>query len=203
MLSLRQLALKKFLKDDEIIETIGHSYARYFLITIIFLLIWIVLLASYTIFFEKLNFLAIKFFYLIAWIVVYWFFLLKFLNLYLDCFVITKKAFLFFRWDWVLKNSTQTLEREKLIWVDTNQNWLYQALLRTWDLKIKFEEWEWFFEDIFEPSQARLDILKYKDEFTKKEEVFEENTSEPDKFELLIDALWEILIEHKQKENFE
>ena len=203
MLSLRQLALKKFLKDDEIIETIGHSYARYFTITFLFLGLGILLLASYIMLFEKFNFLIIKIFYLVLGIVVYWFFLLKFLNLYLDCFVVTKKALLFFRWDGILKNSTQTLEREKLIWIDTDQNGLYQALARTGDLKVKFEEGEWFFDDIYEPAQARLDLLKYKDDFTKKDDPEEEKTDQPDKFEMLIDALWEILIEHKQKENFE
>jgi hypothetical protein len=136
-------------------------------------------------------------FFGILWIFVYVKFVIDFLDSYLDSIVLTHTDIIIFRWDWFLKYRTEAIQRDSVEAINDEQGWILDLIFNKWDIKIKRQEWSYFFRDITNPSKIANDISVLKNKLESWEL---EKEDEIDKFDILVETLWEVIIDYVKKE---
>jgi hypothetical protein len=119
------------------------------------------------------------------------------MDLYLDSLVLTDQGISLFFWEGLFKYSNELLERQSIEAVYDEQDGLLDILLNKGDVKIKRAEEEYIFDEVPAPSKVSALIISVKDEILSQEQ--EEEEPELDKFELLVEALGEIIKEYYGK----
>ena len=133
----------------------------------------------------------------IYWLVLYLKFVIDFLDLYLDSIILTKQGVKVFFWDWLLKYSTEIIEWNSVDAVYDKQEGLLDMILNKWSINIKRIDGEYKFEDVYKPSFLSSFIMEIKDKILGNNQEPEEQPI--DKFELLVEVLWEIIKEYYNK----
>ncbi len=199
-MSMKLLFLKHYLKDAKILYIISHDSFIYMWMLFKYLLFLVLLYGAYWLVYtyifqwDELNTLMTWIFG-ISWIMVYFYFIIDFLDYYLDSIVLTETGLVIFNWDWLLKYKTQTLNREAIDAVDNEQSWIFDVAFNKWNLTIRRENEKYKFEDVHNPNKKIELIMETKNDLAK-----DETTVEPelDKFDILVETLWEIIKEYWQ-----
>lgn len=189
----RELLFKRYY-GDEIIWIFWHHWFFFVKITLFYIFIILILILLY----KVLNWFWHYIFWLL-WLILYFKYLIDFLDLYLDSIILTKKWIYIYRWDWLLKYSTQYIPWEWVDGVDKKQDWLLDVILNKWNLIFTVENNSYIFEDIFKPSQL-VDFIVEEVENRKKLKE-ENNQNEIDKFDILINTLWDIIKDYLNNKN--
>ena len=129
-------------------------------------------------------------------------FVIKFLDLYLDALILSEKWITLFMWEWIWDYKTDVFERDKIEMVSFNQNSIRDKIFGKWDINIKLEHWVDFpFENISWPKKQVWRIMRMKDHFQwqKREKDLKEMEWEETKFNILVEALGEVVKEYMEK----
>lgn len=200
-MSFKKNILKKYL-DTDIHYIIWHDWWKYTKIIIVYTWILVFLFLSY-IWIAKissvniLNYINIIFW--VIWAIIYIRFILQFMDIYLDSVVITKIGIIIFKWEWLLRYTSETIDWPSVQAVEDAQSWLLDMMLNKWDIVIKRWVEEYRFNDISHPSKQKNDILMYKDKFETKPEPEKEPEPELDKFDVLVETLGEVILDYVKK----
>ena len=198
----RKKILAKYLGEENIVYIIAHHwwvYVKLILFYTFFLLIWFVWYRylSYVFDWRWLSYI-----FWIYWIVVYIKFVIDFMDIYLDSIVLTPQGVNIFLWEWIFKYSNEAIERNAIESVYDEQNWLLDMLLEKWNIIIKRIDEEYRFEDVPKPAMMSNIIIEMKERFTSADQGDNTQNEEKDKFELLVEVLWEVIKEYLNNKKF-
>jgi hypothetical protein len=198
-MSLKKNILKKYIWDTEILYLIWHSSLEYnrvitiysILLFVLFWLYWII--KHYVL--EVPSFVNRIFW--IIWIIIYWRFIISFMDIYLDAIIITNNWIIMFKWEWFMTYNSETINWNWILSVYENQTWLIDLLLNEWDIKFKTPWSIYTFNNVHDPKYQKEKILKIqKDVLSWKKE---QEEPELDKFDMLVETLWEVIIDYVKK----
>jgi hypothetical protein len=199
-MSFKTNILKKYLEDKEIYQVIWHNTVVY-IPTIIKYLFLLGLLYFFSRFIENnIQGVYVPLLIGIIWMFIYIKFVIDFLDLYLDSVVLTHTDIVIFRWDWFLKYRTEAIQRDSVEAINNEQSWILDLIFNKWDIKIKRQEWSYFFRDVTNPSKIANDIVVLKNQLETWEYNESDTENDIDKFDILVETLWEVIIDYVKKE---
>lgn len=206
---LRHYLLGKYidLKDTE--EILSHSpfiYIRGVLVYSALLFLVYVIYAVSQQYPEYQNVPYIKRIAWVIWLFIFFKRLLWFLNLYLDCILISKEALTIFLRDWLLEYKTEIIDRSKILVISHRQNSFRDKICGKWDLLIQmWNDIDFSFNDISHPkkSASKLTLSKKNYEEAKKKKIEQDLEWDQRQFDILVDALWEVIKDYMENKNNE
>ena len=142
----------------------------------------------------------------ILWLFIFFKWLLGFLNLYLDCILISKDSLTVFLRDWILEYKTEVIDWSKILVISHRQNSLWDKLCGKWDLLIQmWNDIDFSFNDIAHPkkSASKLMLNKKNYEEAKKKKIEQDLEWDQRQFDILVDALWEVIRDYMENKNNE
>ncbi len=142
----------------------------------------------------------------ILWLFIFFRWLLGFLNLYLDCILISKDALTVFLRDGILEYKTEIIDRSKILVVSHRQDSLWDKLCGKGDLLIQmWNDIDFSFSDISHPkkSASKLTLHKKNYEEAKKKKIEQDLEWDQRQFDILVDALWEVIRDYMENKNNE
>ena len=104
--------------------------------------------------------------------------------------------------EWVRDYKTDIFERDKIETISFNQNSIRDKIFGKWDIKIKLDHWvEFPFDNISGPKKQVWRITRMKDHFLwqKRDRDLKSLEGEETKFNILVEALWEVVQEYMEK----
>ncbi len=193
--------LSKYLGGENIIYIISHHWWIYIKLIVFYLFLLLIGFELWFVVSKYINSSAVRYIFGIYWIVLYLKFIISFFDLYLDSIVLTNQGLNIFLWDWLFKYSNEVVEWSSIEAVYDEQNGLLDILLDKWDIVIKRIDEEYKFEDVPSPSKLSNLIMDTKDKilWNQESEREDNNEEEIDKFEILVEALGEIIKEYYEK----
>jgi len=195
-MDIKKKILKKIVDiDDEIVYIVWHHPIVYVPLMIIS---WIGIIILFFLYKFLVNFFPsfASYFSWILGLLLYLYFVLNFLDIYLDAIIVTKSSIIVYKWYGLLKATTDVLDFDAVESVYADQSWLIDILFDKWDLYLRRAGHENVFEDVSSPNKVASKINELIKEFTVKEEdeKVEEKIEENDK-EKKVRMLAEILME--------
>lgn len=207
-MDIKKNLIKRLIKtDDDILFIVSHHFISYFY-TMVILFIGITILFFLYKFIDIFSNFFASYIVWILWVILYFKFLLDFLDIYLDSVVVTNKSFILYKWFWLLRSTIDIIEFNAIESVYSDQNGLIDTIFDKWDLVVRRAGFENVFEDIENPWKAvsKLNELLYSLrwwELVWEKEQEENNKSEVkgEKWELdiFMQAMEEVIKEYKNK----
>lgn len=206
---LRHYLLGRYvdLKDTE--DILAHSPFIYLRGVLVYSVLLFVVYVAYAIsqqYPAYQNVPYVKWIAWILWLFIFFRWLLGFLNLYLDCILISKDALTVFLRDGILEYKTEIIDRSKILVVSHRQDSLWDKLCGKGDLLIQmWNDIDFSFSDIAHPrkSASKLTLHKKNYEEAKKKKIEQDLEWDQRQFDILVDALWEVIRDYMENKNNE
>lgn len=204
---LRQYLLKKYIDLKDVEDILSHSSFIYLRGVLVYGVLIFVVYVIYAIFQQYPQYQWISYIKRIAWIIwlfVFFRWLLWFLNLYLDCILISKDSLTVFLWDGILEYKTEIIDRSKISVISHRQNSLWDKICWKWDLLIQmWNEIDFSFNDVAHPkkSASKLTLNKKEYEELKKKKIEQDLEWDQRQFDILVDALWEVIRDYMENKD--
>ncbi len=200
---MRKYILQYYVSLDRNTLIIGHhgiAHMQNFLKTLIWLtLIWLI----YIIITTRITTNHIVWY--ITWGIIallYIYFVINFLNIYLDSLIITPTGLIIFEWEKILEYRSETLNRQSIDNISHSQQWLRDRLLWTGSLHIWLNQWTSITLYNMPNIQRTANLLwtyKHQTDTQHQHNAFQSSPEDNTKFELLVETLGEIIKEYTQK----
>lgn len=206
--TFRQRILKSYLHDEELYEVIGHTRLYYVTIITTYILLMIIIMGTYILligFVPSWQFTTILQTTLwVGVIAIYCSAVLKILDAYLDGLLITNMSLVLFQRDGLFRQKAINLQRVSIETIVFEQNSLRDTIFHKGTLSIFVEDQKYIFYDVANPRLAVATITNRKEKILWRVH-YSENEVEPvefNKYEMLVEALWEVVSEYVQKKNW-
>lgn len=200
---IRTNIIKKYLRDQEIYDIIGHDILIYRWIVIKYLAILGIVYVLYIVIHQYIfDHVYLRWWVTFLGIILYAKWLYDLADEYLDSLVITNRWLVLFRWNGVFHYTTDYFQRVSLDSVSEEQNSFRDTLFKKWNIKIRLEDEKHIFKDVSNPGTQVTKILHWKDKILWRFQYHENETAEDDannKYELLVEALGEVVSEYVEK----
>lgn len=196
---LRKYLLKRYVDLTEVEDILGHSPFIYLRGMLVYGVLLFVVYVIYAILQQYPQYQDVSYIKRIAgiiWLFIFFRWLLGFLNLYLDCILISKGALTVFLRDWLLEYKTEIIDRSKILVISHRQNSIRDKLFGKWDLLIQmWNNIDFSFNDIAHPkkSASKLTLSKKNYDEAAKKKIEEDLEWDQRQFDILVDALWEVI----------
>ena len=206
---LRQYLLGRYVDLKNVEDILGHSPFIYLRGLLVYSVLLFVVYVAYAISQQYPQYQGVPYIRWIAWILwllIFFKRLLWFLNLYLDCILISKDSLTVFLWDWILEYKTEIIDRGKISVISHNQNSLWDKIFGKWDLLIQmWNDIDFSFNDVAHPKKAASKLILQKKEFEeiKKKKIEQDLEWDQRQFDILVDALWEVIRDYMDTKNNE
>ena len=206
---LRHYLLGRYVDLKDVEDILGHSPFIYLRGVLVYSVLLFFVYVAYAIsqqYPEYQNVPYIKRIAGILWLFIFFKWLLGFLNLYLDCILISKDALTVFLRDWILEYKTEVIDRSKILVISHRQNSLRDKLCWKWDLLIQmWNDIDFSFSDISHPrkSASKLTLNKKNHDEAKKKKIEQDLEWDQRQFDILVDALWEVIRDYMETKNNE
>lgn len=201
---IRKHIINKKINTSEIHHVIGHNGSVFFKILFKY---FCYLLVSLLLFLLLDRYVKRGYFdrcFAWIWFILFIKFALDFCDLYLDCLVLTDTWITLYLWEWLLEYKTDNFSRNSIETISFNQKWIWDKIFMKWDITIRLEHWVDFpFENISNPKKEVDKIIQMKTRFMAPVQKAEEEKSEEEnkKFDILVEALWEVVQDYIWKWN--
>jgi hypothetical protein len=203
----RKKILTSYLHEEELYDVIWHTWLYYVNIIGVHTLIIILLICWWLLagVLPDIYSWIIQYTVGICCILVYLTWLLKILDAYLDGLLITNMWLILFQRDGLFKQKSINLQWVSIETIVFEQNSLRDTFFHKWTLSILVEDQRYVFLDVANPRQAVSTITSWKEKILWRLH-YSENEVAPEesfnKYELLVEALWEVVSEYVQKKNW-
>ena len=181
--------------DEDVKYIISHHILTYFWLMIMSFLGIIILFFLYkliAVFDEQLARVIIW----ILWLGLYIYFVLNFLDIYLDAVIITDRSLVIYKWYGLFKTTADVIALYAIESVYANQNGLIDTLFNKWDIVFRRAGHENLFDSIYNPQDA-ANKINYM--LSTIEEKKEEKPEEEWDFQMFVEAMAEVIKEYKSK----
>ncbi len=199
---MRTTLIKKYLTQQEVYAVIGHHILVYIKIICWYALILIAVSLLHALVIRYVtSHIIVTWIASIAWVVIYAKWLYEFIDEYLDALVVTDMWLVFFRWNWLFSYKTLVMQWISIETVTNEQNTFMDTVFKKGDISIRLEEEMQYFSDVYLPAQQVAVILNWKERLLWTRSAFENEPKEDikDKYELLVEALGEVVSEYVEK----
>ena len=179
--------------DEDIKYIISHHILTYFWLMIMSFIGIIILFFLYrliAVFDVSLAQISIW----ILGLLLYVYFVLNFLDIYLDAVLITDKSIIIYKWYWLFKTSADVIALHAIESVYAKQNGIIDTLFNKWDIVFRRAGHENYFDEVYNPQDAANKINYMLSTLEKEEE--EEPEQEWD-FQMFVEAMAEVIKEYK------
>jgi len=197
---IRKAILKRNVNTSEIHHVIGHNGSVFFKIFLIYLWVLVALLLLFLILDRYVTRPYLKWIFAWAWFIALIKFCIDFFDVYLDSIVLLDTWIVLYLREWLLEYKTERFEWDKIESIGFNQKWIWDKIFMKWDILIRLEHGvEFPFENITNPKKQADKILQYKWRFVapvNSEKVAEQENK---KFDVLVEALWEVVKDYIDK----
>ena len=206
---LRHYLLWRYVDLKDIEDILGHSpfiYLRGVLVYSVLLFFVYIIYAISQQYPQYQDVPYIKRITGIIWLFLFFKRLLGFLNLYLDCILISKDSLTVFLRDGILEYKTEVIDWWKVSVISHNQNSLRDKIFGKWDLLIQMgNEINFSFNDVAHPkkSASKLILSNTKYAELKKTKIEQDLEWDQRQFDILVDALWEVIRDYMENKNNE
>ena len=204
---LRRYLLGRYVDLKDVEDILGHSPFIYLRGALVYgTLLFVVFIAYSIVRTYYSQDIYIKRIAGIIWIFLFCKRILGFLNLYLDCILISKDALTVFLRDGILEYKTEVIDWSKILVISHRQDSLRDKLCGKWDLLIQmWNDIDFSFSDISHPrkSAAKLTLNKKNHDEAKKKKIEQDLEWDQRQFDILVDALWEVIRDYMDNKNNE
>lgn len=209
---LRTILIKKYVNTSDIQWIIGHSPVVHLKEAIIMLSLLFLFYVAYAVIKNLLPDLyssipvhywdwgmgIIGIFLFIKWV-------LDFLNLYLDCLILSKDHAILFLREGRLEYKTEFFSRNKINTISSSQNGIRNKIWSVGDIVIKLEfDTEFPFADVTNPKKQVSKLITLKEQFMERQkQVIEKDLHEDDqRFNVLVEAMSEVVKDYLDKSQY-
>ena len=204
---LRRYLLGRYVDLKDVEDILGHSPFIYLRGALIYSVLLFVVFIAYSIVRTYYSQdIYIKRIAGIVWLFLFCKWILGFLNLYLDCILISKDALTVFLRDGILEYKTEVIDRSKILVISHRQDSLRDKLCGKWDLLIQmWNDIDFSFSDISHPrkSASKLTLNKKNHDEAKKKKIEQDLEWDQKQFDILVDALWEVIRDYMESKGNE
>ena len=135
-------------------------------------------------------------------ILIYGYFLLQFLNDYLDALISTERGLTLFRRDGLLQYSVQQFERDKIEMISFVQDSLSDKILNKWDIVINLDHGVSFrIEQMGNPQKLVNMLRSMKWQYTQSLGNHVDEQDNHDKFNILVETLGEVIKDYMDRDH--
>lgn len=209
---LRTILIKKYVNTSDIQWIIGHSPVVHLKEAIIMLSLLFLFYVAYAVIKNLLPDLygsipvhywdrgmgIIGIFLFIKWV-------LDFLNLYLDCLILSKDHAILFLREGRLEYKTEFFSWNKINTISSSQNGIRNKIWSVGDIVIKLEfDTEFPFADVTNPKKQVSKLITLKEQFMERQkQVIEKDLHEDDqRFNVLVEAMSEVVKDYLDKSQY-
>ena len=209
---LRTILIKKYVNTSDIQWIIGHSPVVHLKEAIIMLSLLFLFYVAYAVIKNLLPDLysSIPVHYWDRGMGIIWVFLfikrvLDFLNLYLDCLILSKDHAILFLREGRLEYKTEFFSWNKINTISSSQNGIRNKIWSVGDIVIKLEfDTEFPFADVTNPKKQVSKLITLKEQFMERQkQVIEKDLHEDDqRFNVLVEAMSEVVKDYLDKSQY-
>lgn len=209
---LRTILIKKYVNTSDIQWIIGHSPVVHLKEAIIMLSLLFLFYVAYAwikrYFPDVYNLMSAQYwdrgmgiigiFLFIKWV-------LDFLNLYLDCLILSKDHAILFLREGRLEYKTEFFSWNKINTISSSQNGIRNKIWSVGDIVIKLEfDTEFPFADVTNPKKQVSKLITLKEQFMERQkQVIEKDLYEDDqRFNVLVEAMSEVVKDYLDKSQY-
>ena len=174
---------------------ISHNWWVYMKIVIKYWIILVLFFVLYNLIIQYLHIPNIELFFWSFLLVLYIFFVVSFMDSYLDCIVLTKSWIIIYSREWFLRQNTENIQWDSAQSVYDEQVWIIDVVFNKWNIKIKRQDEVYTFDNVSKPSVQANKIIRTREQILS--EAWEDVNL--DKFDVLVDTLWEVIIDYIRK----
>ena len=199
---IRKAIIKRNINTSEIHHVVGHNGSVFFKILFKYFCYLAVLLLIFLLLDRYLTREYLRRVFGWLWMILFIKFCIDFCDIYLDCLVMTDSWITLYLREWLLEYKTDHFDRTTIETISFNQKWFRDKLFMKWDITITLDHWiEYPFEDISNPKKQVDKILVLKNRFSAPAPAETENPElEWKKFDILVEALWEVVKDYIDKD---
>ena len=208
-MSLRSSLITAYLEDEQVYEIVWHDTTVYLKIWFWYLALGALIVAVWLLFQETWTDTTIPSWiamWLLSALYIKW--TLDLLDKYLDGLLITNVWLVLFEWNWLFRQTVTNIQRVSIETIQFEQNSFWDTIFSKWDIKLYVEDVTYTFKEVNSPAKKVARMISWKEKILWRYH-FEENRTQPtesnenEKYELLIEALWEVVSEYvEKKKNF-
>lgn len=196
---LRKYLIQRYVDVSKVEEMLGHSLFVFLRVVLLYSILLFLIYVGYAIWHQydpapyvkrTAGILALLLF--AKWVI-------SFLNLYLDCLLLSKDHLTIFLWDGVLQYRTQVLDWSKINAISYTQNSLRDKLFGKGDLLIQVgTDIDFSFQEVAHPQKYVAKILMFKKHHLElqQQKVEEDLKGDATHMEIIVDALGEVIKEY-------
>ena len=206
---LRHYLLGRYLDLKDTEDILAHSPFIYLRGVLVYSVLIFAVYVVYAIFQQYPQYQWVPYVKRIAgiiWLFLFFRRLLGFLNLYLDCILISKESLTVFLWDGILEYKTEIIDWSKILVISHRQDSFWDKICGKWDLLIQmWNDIDFSFSDVAHPkkSASKLTLNKKQYEEMKKKKIEQDLEWDQRQFDILVDALWEVIRDYMENKNIE
>ena len=206
---LRQYLLGRYIDLKDVEDILSHSPFIYLRGMLVYSVLIFAVYVIYAIFQQYPQYQWVPYVKRIAgivWLFIFFRWLLGFLNLYLDCILISKESLTVFLRDGILEYKTEIIDWSKILVISHRQDSFWDKICGKWDLLIQmWNDIDFSFSDVAHPkkSASKLTLNKKQYEELKKKKIEEDLAWDQRQFDILVDALWEVIRDYMENKNNE
>ncbi len=199
---MRDQIVRKYIETDHIYDIIWHDMRRFIETAVKYCLFLVVLWLAYVYGISLLQQPFLQTIWAGLGVVIYIQMMYAVFDEYLDTLIITDKGVIHFQRDGLWKQKADMLSRVSIESVSHAQDSLRDSITSKGDISIKLEDTISIFRDISDPAETSNTLLQYKDKILGRHNYMENEVShEPDKYNILIEALGEVVTDYVEKKN--
>lgn len=187
--------------DYNIIYIASHHILAYFWVIIISLWAIVITFFSYLLI-SNISIDFAVFLCGLIWVILYFYFLFHFLDVYLDSIIITDNSMIIYKWYWLFKSTTDIIEFHAIESVYSDQSWVLNFIFNDWDIYIRRSMHTNIFYNVNNPQSTVEKInstIKQITANTKDENDDEKIEDQENDFNIFIEAMAEIIRDYKKK----
>lgn len=194
---LKEKVILNTLWDVNIKYIIWHDIFSYMKMLIKYFFFIIIILFSYR-FINDYFVIDLSFVFWSIGLLIYWMYIVSFLDIYLDSVVLTDKWIYIYIRDWFLDQNTEYISWNSIQSIYDEQNWILDLVFNKWNIKIKRQDEIYIFNNVDKPWDVTNKIISIKDDILTKNDQ-EEEEENPNNFDTLVETLWEVISQHVSK----
>lgn len=186
--------IEQYVEHQNILYILPHARIQYLLLSIQYSCIIIILW-----FFGQFLWDSSSWIFICIWALLFSKYIYDFIDLYLDSVVLTDKWITIIKIDKWFKYKTDFFERKSIITISHTQSWFTDKLFNQWSITISLDHnSDYYIKHISKPNTQVSILNAYKFDALSRikkieEEAKQEVTNQPDKFEILVDTLSEVI----------
>ncbi len=196
---MRDQIIRKYVEADHVYEIIWHDIWLYIWTAVKYTALIVLVGITYIFLIRPMWQSFLQSLWASIWVLIYGKLLFDIFDEYLDTLIVTDRWLVHFRWNWIRNQKVENLQRVSIESLSYEQNSLLDSIINKGDIKIKLEDVTTVFKDISDPALVSNKLLWFKDNILWRHNYMENETRhEPDNYNILVEALWEVVNEYIQ-----